>query len=87
MSYTVEISTLAACQIKKFSPDIQQLVLAELAGLAAQPRPDGVTKLKGEDNVYRVRVKKYRLVYEIFDDQLIILVVRAAHRREVYRHN
>jgi mRNA interferase RelE/StbE len=87
MIYAVEISSLAARQIKKLSPDIQQQVLAELAGLAEQPRPDGVTKLKGENNVYRVRVKKYRIVYEIFDDQLIILVVRVAHRREVYRQN
>lgn len=60
MSYTVEISSLAARQIKKLSPDVQMQVLDELAALAEQPRPDDVTKLKGEDNTYRVRVKNYR---------------------------
>jgi mRNA interferase RelE/StbE len=56
-------------------------VLARLATLAEQSRPDGIAKLKGEDNVYWVRVSSHRIVYEIFDTQLIILIVRVAHRR------
>jgi mRNA interferase RelE/StbE len=58
VSYAIEISALAARQIKKLSPDIQMQVLVELAALAEHPRPDDVTKLKGEDNTYRVRVEK-----------------------------
>ena len=85
MSYTVEISSLAARQIKKLPPDIQIQILVELAELAECPRPDNVTKLKGEDNVYRIRLKKYRIVYEIFDKHLTVLVVKVGHRREIYR--
>lgn len=39
----------------------------------------------GELNVYRVRVADYRIVYEVFDDRLVIQVVRIGHRRDVYR--
>ncbi|MEX0272304.1 type II toxin-antitoxin system RelE/ParE family toxin [Leptolyngbyaceae cyanobacterium UHCC 1019] len=85
MSYTIEISSLAARQIKKLPPDIQIQVIVEIAELVEQPRPDGVTKLKGEDNTYRIRLKNYRIIYEIFDDQLIVLIVKVGHRREVYR--
>ncbi len=41
--------------------------------------------MKGEENTYRLRVKNYRIVYEILDEQLIVLIVKVGHRREVYR--
>ena len=85
MNYTVEISSLATRQIKKLPSEIQIQVLAQIEALAQQPRPDGVTKMKGEENTYRLRVKKYRIVYEILDEQLIVLIVKVGHRREVYR--
>jgi uncharacterized protein len=53
--------------------------------LGQKPRPDGVTKMKGEENTYRLRVKKYRIIYEIRDEQLIVLVIKVGHRREGYR--
>lgn len=85
MNYTVEISSLATRQIKKLPVETQIQVLAQLAALAQQPRPDGVTKMKGEENTYRLRVKNYRIVYEILDEQLIVLIVKVGHRPEVYR--
>jgi mRNA interferase RelE/StbE len=85
VNYTVEISSLAARQIKKLPPETQIQVLAQLAALAQQPRPDGVTKMKGEENTYRLRVKNYRILYEILDQQLIVLIVKVGHRREGYR--
>ncbi|MCP2727465.1 type II toxin-antitoxin system RelE family toxin [Limnofasciculus baicalensis] len=86
MNYTIEISSLATRQIKKLPSETQIQVLATLAALAQKPRPDGVTKMKGEDNTYRLRVKNYRIVYEILDEQLIVLIVKVGHRREVYRN-
>mgnify|MGYP001580816136 FL=1 len=53
--------------------------------LAATPRPKGVKKLTGTDDLYRIRVGDYRIVYQIHDDRLIVLVVRIGHRRDVYR--
>ncbi len=53
--------------------------------LAANPRPKGVKKLTGLDNLYRIRAGDYRIVYQIRDDRLIVLVVRIGHRKDVYR--
>lgn len=53
--------------------------------LAANPRPPGAEKLKGADDLWRVRVGDYRIVYAIQDAALLVLVVRLGHRRDVYR--
>ena len=51
----------------------------------AAPRPSGCKKLSATENAYRIRVGDYRVLYEIQDRRLVVLVVRVAHRREVYR--
>ena len=53
--------------------------------LATNPRPPGVEKLAAQVNRYRIRVGDHRIVYEIRDAVLLIMVSRIAHRREVYR--
>lgn len=53
--------------------------------LAGDPRPKGVKKLFGLDDLYRIRVGEYRVVYQIQDNRLIVLVVRIGHRKDVYR--
>ncbi len=60
-------------------------VFAEIEKLEAEPRPSGVAKLKGKGEFYRVRSGDYRVVYEVQDDILIVLVVKVANRREVYK--
>lgn len=85
MNYEVEIAPAAKRQIKKLPLDVQQKVVAKLEELAFEPRPDGVIKLEGSDNLYRIRLGKYRIIYEIQDDLLIITIVKVKHRRDVYR--
>jgi mRNA interferase RelE/StbE len=63
----------------------QQRVRAAIDLLADNPRPPGCVAMAGESNTYRVRTGDYRIVYEVIDDRLLIQVVRAGHRREVYR--
>ena len=58
---------------------------AKILTLAHAPRPAEAVKLKGTDALYRVRVGEYRIVYEVQDDVVVIVIVRAGHRREVYR--
>ena len=53
--------------------------------LAHDPRPTGVVKLAGDENLWRIRIGNYRVVYEIHDDRLMVLVLRVAHRKDVYR--
>ncbi len=53
--------------------------------LANQPRPTGAKKLVAELNLWRIRVGSYRVIYQIEDDRLLILVVKIGHRKDVYR--
>jgi mRNA interferase RelE/StbE len=49
------------------------------------PRPRGCSKIEGVEDVYRIRIGDYRLLYKVEDDVLVVIVVRIRHRREVYR--
>ena len=60
-------------------------LIAAMRGLASQPRPPGCEKLVGPDNLYRIRVGDYRIVYQVRDEVLLVLVLKIGHRREVYR--
>jgi len=85
VSYEVEIAPAAKRQIKKLPRDVQQKLVAKLEELAFEPRTDGVKKLEGSDNLYRVRLEKYRIIYEIQDSLLLVTVVKVKHRRNIYR--
>jgi mRNA interferase RelE/StbE len=56
-----------------------------LDALSHDPRPAGCERLSGIENLFRVRVGDYRIVYEIADDILVVLVIRIGHRSDVYR--
>ena len=53
--------------------------------LETNPRPPGVKKLQGEEGIWRLRVGDYRVLYTIQHQELVILVLKIGHRREVYR--
>ena len=85
MAYKVVFKPSADKALSKLPVDIQRRIVAAVDGLAMEPRPAGVVKMAGDDNLWRVRVGEYRIVYEIHDGLLIVLVLRVAHRRDVYR--
>lgn len=85
MAYQIEITPAAKRQIKKLIKPTQELIIHRLEQLAASPRPLGVLKMEGEDNLYRVRVGDYRIIYQIQDRVLLIVVVKVGHRGDVYR--
>jgi mRNA interferase RelE/StbE len=84
-AYRVEIARRAVKALAALPRKEQQRVRAAVDLLADNPRPPGCVALSGEANAYRVRVGDYRIVYEVFDDRLVIQVVRVGHRRDVYR--
>ncbi len=85
MSYTVELTPGARRTLRKLDPPVQRRIAARIDALAESPRPDGVVKLAGvEPPVYRVREGDWRIVYQIEDDRLVVVVVRVGHRSEVY---
>jgi mRNA interferase RelE/StbE len=59
-------------------------ILEAINALAANPLPQGVKKLTGTD-AYRIRIANYRVIYKIEDQELIVFVLKVAHRKDVYR--
>jgi mRNA interferase RelE/StbE len=57
----------------------------KIDALAKNPRPSGMKKLEGEDNLYRIGVGDYHIIYQIEDDKLIVLVVKIGDRKEIYK--
>lgn len=61
-------------------------IFAKLRSLSNDPRGHGTLKLSGYSNMYRTRVGEYRVIFEIHDDELLVLVVRVGHRAHVYEN-
>lgn len=86
MSYQIEFSRQAERELKRLSRQDQKRISDKIDALSQEPRPSGVEKLKGRgQDAYRIRVGMYRVLYAIPDRELIILVIKIGHRREVYR--
>lgn len=82
--YRVELSPRAGRAFERLTGVIRERVVAVLDSLAEDPRLHGVVKLTGQ-NAYRLRVGNYRIVYEIHDRMLLVVVLDVGHRREIYR--
>ena len=85
-TYRVEYAPAADKQIRRLDPVAQDRVIRTVALLASNPRPPKATQLVGGRGEWRVRTGDYRIVYEVREDVLVVLVVRVGHRREVYRN-
>ncbi len=85
MAYRVELTPAAQRDLRSLDRPVLRRIDARIRSLAEEPRPHGVEKLAGDSEVYRVRVGDYRILYQIDDAVLVVLVVRVRHRREVYR--
>lgn len=84
MSYSVEVLPSAVRQMRKLSPEALRRVQAVIELLRDEPRPPAARKLTGRPE-WRVRSGDYRVLYRIEDERLVVVVVAAGHRREVYR--
>lgn len=85
MRYAITIKANARKVLAKLPNTIAERIARAIDGLEFDPRPQGVKKLEGADNLWRIRVGDYRIVYAIEDSRLIVLVVKIGHRREIYR--
>ena len=83
-SYRLLVRASAAKEIEALPKSDRQRVVARIRGLATDPRPPGSEKLSGREQ-YRLRQGVYRILYEIVDRDLVVTVVKVAHRRDVYR--
>jgi mRNA interferase RelE/StbE len=83
--YEIRLTKRVARQLSKLVPEVQVRLQLAIDALDENPRPDGVKKLKGKDNQYRIRVGDYRIIYTIQDQKLLIVVVQLGARSDVYK--
>lgn len=83
--YRIELTSRAAKQLRNIERKVQVRLAKRIESLARNPRPSGVEKLEGEDGFYRIRIGDYRVLYQIHDDKLLVLVVKLGDRKEIYR--
>ncbi len=79
MPYAVLFKPSARQALLKLPRSVQSRLIDAADALADDPRPHGVSKLLGDDNLWRIRIGAYRMVYEIHDGRLLLLVVRVAN--------
>jgi len=83
-SYRLQFKRSVAKDLRAVPGADLKRLLARIESLAEQPRPPGAEKLSEQER-YRIRQGDYRVVYEIHDERVLVVVVRVGHRREVYR--
>ena len=84
MKYHIQIKRNAQKALAKIPQSHQDRIINKIYTLAESPHPQGCKKLSGRP-AWRIRVGNYRVLYEVHDNELIILVVQIGHRRDVYR--
>ena len=83
-SYRLLIKPSAGKDIEALPKHDRRRIVAKITSLSSDPRPSGCEKLSGHDR-YRIRPENYRILYEIHDSDLVVVVVKVGHRRDVYR--
>ncbi len=83
--YRIELTKAAERDLRALPTNVLKRVDARILSLAEEPRPDGVKKLAGSDDLYRVRVGDYRIIYQIRDATVLVVIIRVGHRGDVYR--
>jgi mRNA interferase RelE/StbE len=85
MSYTVRMEARVRRTLDRLPGDLHARMIRKLDALEENPRLFGAEKLQGSEDLYRVRVGDWRIVYAIRDRELVVIIIRIGHRREVYR--
>ena len=83
--YKIEISQTAERQLKKLRKEDQLSVAKTMLSLGNDPYPKGSRKLTGYDDVFRIRVGGYRILYSVAGKKLIIIILKIVQRKDIYR--
>lgn len=85
MSFKIELTKSAAKELGSFPKAAQKRISKTIDSLSENPPDPAKTKMKGNNPFHRLRVGDYRIIYEIQDDILLILIVKMGHRKDVYK--
>ena len=82
--YAIEFSRSARKDLQALPAEIQDRIIEAIEALKLNPHPPGSIKLKGAKS-NRLRIGKYRAIYEIQEEKIVVFIVRVRHRKDVYR--
>jgi len=85
MTYTMKFTARALRDLTALDRTVQQRLRQHIDRLAENPFPQGVKKLHADESYYRLRVGDYRIIYTVEGRELIVIIVKIAHRKHVYR--
>ncbi len=83
--HSVEFAPSAYRHFAKLDASVRRRLAPAIEALAKDPRPGSAKRLVADDELWRIRIGAYRVVYAIEDQRLVVLVIRIGHRRDVYR--
>jgi mRNA interferase RelE/StbE len=83
MAYKVSLKKAAIKALENISEPYYSNIKTAIYNLAENPRPQGYKKLTGRDG-YRIRISDYRVIYDIYDDILLVDVINLGHRKDIY---
>jgi len=72
--------------LEKIPTQFRERLNKAIEGLKDAPKPMGYKKLKGYENLYRIRIGDYRICYQIHENVVVVVLITVAHRREVYKN-
>jgi mRNA interferase RelE/StbE len=84
-SYRIEVSATAEKQLRRLPVADQVRVVRAVQLLGTEPHPRGCRKLAGYEDVFRIRVGIYRVIYSVDDETIVVVVLKVGHRKDVYR--
>ncbi len=85
MKYDIQFLPSAGRQFSALPRKVQVRLRTRIDSLAADPRPRGCVKLSAEEAIYRIRLGAYRVLYQVKDDDAVVIIVRVAQRKEAYK--
>ncbi len=86
MIFRIEYKNSVKKELRKLSRADRIVVINKIELLKVEPRPEGSAKLKGSRDLFRIRHGDYRVIYQIKNEVLVIIIIRIGHRREIYKN-
>ena len=84
-SFSVDFKRSAEKDLRKLEKKVVERIMVEIAALEITPYPKGSRKLQGAENLFRLRIGDYRVVYEISNEQKTVVIQHVRHRKIAYR--
>ena len=82
MPYTVELAPAAQRDLRRLLPQIKLRLAAPIEALSQPPRPPGVRKVQGQERTWRIRVGSFRVIYDLYEDQQLVVILKVDRRGE-----